>query len=168
MAEDLKIDFINAYNKYADAIYRYCYFRVYSTQLAEELMQETFMRVWKYLARGKEIQNIQALLYQIARNLIIDLGRRDRVRQGIEQVIHYGEYNSKEPSYNGRVDMERKTLLGEIYVIMKKLSHDSQDILVMRYIEGLSPREIAEIFHTSPNNISVRIYKSLKRLGKYV
>jgi len=169
MADNFKIKFIDAYKKYADAIYRYCYFRVYSKQLAEELMQETFMRMWKYLVDGKDIINMQALLYQISRNLIIDLSRRDKVRKSIEQAMKLEQDgNFSEPSYNGKTDLEKKALLGEVYQLMKMLSRDSQDILVMRYIQGLTPKEIADIFHTSPNNISVRIYKSLKKLNKYV
>lgn len=168
MADQLKIKFINIYEKYADAIYRYCFFRVYSRQLAEELMQEAFMRVWKYLASGKIILNEQALLYQIARNLIIDLSRRNKVRQNIEHTMFSGQNSFDEPSYDGKNILETRTLLGEMYQLMNKLSPDSQDILIMRYIRGMSPKEIAEIFHTNPNNISVRIYKSLKKLSKYI
>ncbi len=162
-----KNKFIIAYNKYSDPIYRYCYFRVYSKQIAEELMQETFMRLWKYLHQGLKVDNTQALLYQIARNLIIDLSRKKKVRQKIEDTI-YSDSSYLEPSYDGKADIEKKTLLKEVYEMMKNLSFESQDILIMRFIEGMKPKEIAEIFHTSPNNVSVRIYKAIKKMNKYL
>lgn len=168
MAEKFDRQFAEAYARYSQPIYRYCYFRVYSSQLAEELMQETFMRVWKYLREGKSVASMQALLYQIARNLVIDLSRRNKVKKRLEDTVQFSVEATGEPSYDGKLEMEERALLDEVYQMMRSLSHEAQDMLIMRFIEGLSPREIAEIFHTTPNNISVRIYKSLKKLGRYL
>src|SRR3989344_5246570 len=69
-------EFLDAYQQYADAIYRHCYFRVYNKDLAEDLTQETFIKTWKYLSEGKEVKNIKAFLYRVAVNLIIDHSRK--------------------------------------------------------------------------------------------
>ena len=70
--------FLTAYDKYADAIYRHCFFRVFSKEKAEELTQETFMRTWQYLEDGKEVLNLRAFLYRVANNLIIDHSRKKK------------------------------------------------------------------------------------------
>src|SRR3989338_4735544 len=70
-------EFLQAYEAYNDAIFRYCYFRVYDRERARELSQETFMKAWEYLSRtGKKIENLRAFLYKIATNLIIDNSRQ--------------------------------------------------------------------------------------------
>ena len=50
-------EFLDAYQQYADAIYRHCFFRVYNRDLAQDLTQETFIKTWKYISEGKEIKN---------------------------------------------------------------------------------------------------------------
>jgi len=71
-------EFLDAYEKYADAIYRHCYFRVYNKELAEDLTQETFIKTWKYIVEGKEVKNIKSFLYRVAVNLIIDNSRKKK------------------------------------------------------------------------------------------
>ena len=71
MKSDLQEGFLNAYDAYADAIYRHCFFRVFSKERAEELAQETFMKTWEYVARGNVIENYKAFLYRVTNNLII-------------------------------------------------------------------------------------------------
>lgn len=67
MHHDVRQKFLAAYDAYADAIYRHCYFRVFIRGRAEELMQETFMKTWEYLADAPvpafEHREILALRY---------------------------------------------------------------------------------------------------------
>ena len=69
-------EFLSAYEKYANDIYRHCYFRVYNKELAEDLTQETFIKTWKYIVAGQEIKNTKSFLYKVAVNLIIDHSRK--------------------------------------------------------------------------------------------
>jgi len=77
----LEEDFATAYDLYADAIFRHCYFRVNDREKAVDLMQETFMKTWEYLASGKKVTNLRAFLYRSANNLIVDQARRAKLRQ---------------------------------------------------------------------------------------
>lgn len=171
MIKDQQKNFIDAYDKYADAIYRYCFFRVYSKNMAEELTQETFMRMWVYASKGKKIENMQAFLYRISRNLIVDSYRKAETRgkkeQSFNELLNYKKENI-EPSYNGKEELERDTLLKEVIEAIKHLPQGYRDVLVMHYLEGLSPKEIAQILNTNPNNISVKIYKAIKKLNLYI
>lgn len=69
---------IEAYDAYADAIFRHCYFRVFSRERAKELMQETFLRAWDQMVKGEEIRHMRGFLYRVANNLIIDESRKKR------------------------------------------------------------------------------------------
>src|SRR3972149_8069440 len=70
--------YLKAYDEYADAIYRYCLFRVFNEEKAKDSPQDSFLRTWDYLANGRQIENIRAFLYRVATNLIIDQSRKKR------------------------------------------------------------------------------------------
>jgi DNA-directed RNA polymerase specialized sigma24 family protein len=58
---DNQKQFLDAYDSYADAIRRYCYYRVFDKEKTDDIVQETFTRTWKYMADGKIVINIRAL-----------------------------------------------------------------------------------------------------------
>src|SRR3989344_9327840 len=84
-AEDL---FAEAYEQYANEIFRHCYYRAHDRERALELMQETFMRTWEYIAAGHDIDNVRAFLYRSASNLVINDARRKKLRkeESLEQM----------------------------------------------------------------------------------
>ncbi len=156
-----KDTFLDAYDRYADAIYRHCFFRVFSKAKAEELVQETFMRAWDYLARGERVDNMKAFLYRVATNLIVDEARKrkevslDALREGID---------FREPSTDGAADIERTVFVRQVRAKMGELDPEDRAILVMRYVDDLDPREIAEILETNANNVSVKLNRAAKKV----
>ena len=155
--------FLEAYEAYADALFRYCFFRVYSEARAEELMQETFMKTWEYISIGKEVENIRAFLYQVARNLIVDDARK---RKAISLDVLLEESNAFEPVGDEGHEGEIRVLAEEVRSKLAVLKKEDRDILTMRFLDELSPQEIAEVLHISPNHASVKITRALKRLKK--
>ncbi len=153
--------FLKAYDELADAIYRHCFFRVYSKARAEELMQETFMKVWHYIESGNEIQNLKAFLYQTANNLVIDESRKKK-EDSLEHLLEQSP--SYEPSHDSRPDVEKEMLIADIKEVMAELESEVQQLLTYRFIDDLEPKEIAEILHITPNNASVRINRALQAL----
>jgi RNA polymerase sigma factor (sigma-70 family) len=156
-----KNEFLAAYDSYAEAIYRHCFFRVFSAQRAEELTQETFLKTWEYLGDGKEIQNIRAFLYRVASNLIIDDSRKKK-EESLEYVLEKNP--SLDPISDGEEEMGRKLELKEIMAVLNKLPRDTREILTFRFVDDLDPKDIAEILNISPNNVSVRLNRATKVL----
>lgn len=163
MNEHKKNEFIRAYDEYSNAIYRYCFFRVYSKQQAEEIMQDAFMKTWQYIADGKEIENIRAFLYRVAGNLIIDSIRKHK-ESSLDELME--ESNAFEPSSENENDAENKILFKEIKEQLSTLKKEEQTIIIMRHVEGFSPQEIAETLGTNANNISVKLNRAVKKLKK--
>lgn len=161
MTEDIQRQFLEAYDSYSSAIYRHCFFRVYSKTRAEELVQETFMRVWNYLMQGKKVDNIRAFLYRVANNLIIDESRKKK-EESLEVLMDKSP--GFEPSYSGHKTMEKKLLYSEVVEGMDDLPADYKDILMLRYVNDMDPKEIAEILETNANNVSVKINRAVKAL----
>jgi RNA polymerase sigma-70 factor (ECF subfamily) len=170
-----KKKFLEAYHQYADAIYRHCFFRTYSKGRAEELTQETFMRAWQYMNgysatdqgpdKRKEIKNMRAFLYQIATNLIIDESRKKK-ELSLDAIME--EPVSFEPTSEEHSQLEQEVLVKEILAVVQALPEDSREVLIMRYVDDLTPKEIAEILGISANNASVKINRALQTLKKIV
>jgi RNA polymerase sigma factor (sigma-70 family) len=161
MTNEIQQEFLSAYDKYSEAIYRHCFFRVYSKTRAEELVQETFMRVWQYLMQGKKVENLRAFLYRVANNLIIDESRKKK-EESLEVLMDKSP--AFEPSYEGHKSIEKKILYNEVVNGMDDLPSDYKEILVLRYVSDLDPKEIAQILETNANNVSVKINRAVKAL----
>jgi RNA polymerase sigma-70 factor (ECF subfamily) len=150
-----------AYGKFADAIFRHCYFRVFDRERGKELMQETFMRAWTYISdeKKKPVENMRAFLYRIANNLIVD-----EVRKKKELSLDELQKSGWDPSYDGTEDMQKKVEQNKIFSLLNKVQKDYREVLIMRYIDGLTPADIAAILGESPNAISVRLHRGIKQL----
>ena len=155
----LKAQFFDSYEQYSDAIFRHCFFRLRDRELAKDLMQETFLKTWQYLADGKTVENLRAFLYRIATNLIIDTVRKKK-EISLEQLEGQGIYPSVDPeaSVQAKIDV---TLLQDK---MKDLSEDDQELIFLRYLHDLSPQEIAQSLDVSPNVVSVRLNRAIQKL----
>lgn len=161
MHKEIQEQFLESYDQYHAAIYRHCFFRVYSKTRAEELVQETFMRSWQYLAQGKTVDNLRAFLYRVANNLIIDDSRKKK-EDSLEVIMEKSP--GFEPFYEGGKKIEKQVLYNQVIAGMEFLPEDYKEILLLRYVEDLDPKEIAEILNTNANNVSVKINRAVKAL----
>jgi RNA polymerase sigma-70 factor (ECF subfamily) len=158
--------FLKAYDEYADALFRHCYLHLSDREQAKDLVQETFMKTWEYITAGHKIQNLRAFLYKVLNNLIVDLYRKAK-REKITS-LSFLEDKGFEPmaaetaSIETIVDVEFKT--EKVRKLLNQLEIKYREVIVMRYIDGLPPRDIAKTLGTTENNISVRIHRGLKKL----
>lgn len=153
--------FTDAYDAYADAIFRYCYYRVFDRDKAKDYVQETFCRTWKYIAEGNEIENIRAFLYKTANNFIIDESRKKKA-VSLDQIMEKGF----SPSVDFREKNENYLTGKEIVVMIHSLDKKYREVITMRYIDELSPREIASMTGDTEDNVSVKIHRGLQKVRK--
>lgn len=153
--------FLEAYDAYADAIFRHIAFRIGDRELGKDLMQETFMKVWECLTKGQEIDNIRAFLYRVANNLLIDLVRRKKRRTevSLEDLQETGfDIESEPEDPRNAIDAER------VIAVLQHIEEPYRTALVLRHIDGLPPKEISELLGVSANVASVRINRGLEKL----
>ena len=157
---DQRVEFLKAYDAFGDAIFRHCYFRVSDGELAKDLTQETFIRVWKCIAEGTEIKHMRGFLYRVAHNLIVDEYRKRRSHSlSLDELQEKGFHLADEKGDKIQARMEAKDML----VLLEKLDPKYRDVVIMRYIDELSPREIGEILGEAENTVSVQIHRALKQ-----
>lgn len=148
------------YEKSADAIFRYCYFRVYDREVAKELTQEAFTRAWQYIADSKPVDNLNALVYQISRNLIYDYREKNKKIADSQDIAELQIADNKNLQEQTIISLESQHLINNI----DKLEPEFKEVIVLRFMHGLKPREIAKILNLSSNIISVRINRAKRKL----
>jgi RNA polymerase sigma-70 factor (ECF subfamily) len=149
--------FNECYECYEDSIFRFCLVKTSSREVALDLVQETFTRLWDMIRDNKEIEHPRALLYTIARNAITDYYRKKKT-DSLESLVDAGH----EPSVPARAetDAEYEHVLSAI----QKLEEPYKEVVYLRYVEELPPRDIATALQEPVNVISIRITRGMKKL----
>jgi RNA polymerase sigma-70 factor (ECF subfamily) len=154
---------MKAYDEYADAVFRYCYFKTSDREKALDLAQETFIKVWEYMASGKPVEHMKAFIYRIASNAIIDSHRKKK-SSSLEKKME-GGFDVKNEN-DLREEKEIASAGAEVMEILENLEEKYREILMLRYVDDLSIKEISKIVGESENNVSVRIHRGLEKLKK--
>lgn len=155
-------ELLAAYEAYADALFRYCLYKTSDREVARDLVQETFVKLWNYLLSGKEIRSMRPFLYQLAGNLVIDWYRKHKT-ESLDNLMDQG-FDPQNSSASPEVTAELSLVMRHL----SKLSSDDRDLIIWRYIEDLSPKEIATILNEKENTVSVRIHRALERLRTHI
>lgn len=157
--ESLKRTFLETFDAYNDAIFRFCIVKTSDRVLAEDLTQEVFMRYWQALRKGQSMPNTRSFLYTIARNLVIDWYRKQK-SDSLDTKLDAGMQVEDRQTLSPETETAYREALDHI----GELADGDAEVLVMRFVDGLEPREIASVMGESANTISVRITRAMKRL----
>lgn len=155
----MKSQFLNAYDAYGDAIFRFCVLKVSNRELAQDLAQEVFMKYWQTLRKGEKLQNERAYLYTLARNLVIDWYRKKK-ESSLDVLTEAGIEFQGDTSKSITDSAEAR----EAFEVIGQLEEGDREVLTLRFVEGFSPKEIADVTGESANTISVRIHRALKKV----
>lgn len=165
MEENISDTFKKIYEEQSDPIFRFCLIRVSNREQAMDIMQETFLRLWKTLLEEKDIDNSRAFLFTIAHRLIIDWYRKKKSisLDGMTSIDDMPFDLPDEKTVNNlEFGIEGRYLLDKI----NELGPTNRDPVYLRFAEDLSPEEIGKILNISTNAASVRINRGLEELRK--
>jgi RNA polymerase sigma-70 factor (ECF subfamily) len=151
-------EFAASFAVYGDAIFRFCMVKVSNVELAEDMTQEVFIRYWQYLRDGKEMTNTRALLYTIANNMAKDWYKKKKAIS-LDARMEAGQIPK-----DTNADPETMATYKEVLSAIQDMEDKDRDVLFLRHVEGLDPKDIAEILAESANVVSVRINRATKRL----
>lgn len=168
MTDTREKDYLEAYEAYNNALFRHALFRVSNRDRALELVQDTFLKVWDYLRGGGEVQQYKAYLYRILNNLIIDEYRKKK-SSSLDEILENdtGEMEGKMSEGSAREveeNFDEARALEAIRARIPELPDTYRDVVTMRYIDGLTPKEIASMMDISENVVSVRLHRGTHKL----
>lgn len=154
------------YDAYVKQIYRFIYFKVSSAEQAEDLTSEAFLKAWQYLKEKRDVPNLQALLYSVARSVVIDHYRATVCERGtvsLDETI--ADERTDVASEKFLKDMETKF---DTTVVLEKLRHlkdEYRDVVIMRYLDEMSTGEIATVLGKNASNVRVLLHRATKALS---
>ena len=156
------------YDRYVDLVYRYIYYRVGTSQLAEDLTSETFLRALRRISTFTwQGRDVGAWFVTIARNLIADHYKSGRYRLEMtsDDVSTVGEATqlvSDSPENAVLEAMQNKVLLEAV----KQLNAEQQECIVLRFLQGLSVAETAQAMGKNDGAIKALQYRAIRSLGR--
>jgi len=156
--------FREIYQIFSNRIYRFIFFRLPNESDAQDLLQETFLNLWDYLNnKEKEVKNLQALLYQIAKNLVANYYKNNDAKLSNEVSIEEIEYKVGESeNLNQKIDI--RISIKNIHQKLNKLNPEHREIIKLRFLDDLSHKQIAQILNKTENNVRVLFHRALKEL----
>ncbi|NMC51432.1 RNA polymerase sigma factor [Candidatus Kuenenbacteria bacterium] len=158
--------FRKIYDFFVDRIYKYVFLKIGSKEKTEEIVQDVFLKFWRF-AKDEEnkVSDLSAFIYSIARSMIADHyrneGKVDAVVSFEETIITEEEIVS-ESVLSEEIDISID--LEKVSAALTKLSQVYQDLIIMKYIEEMSNKEIAEILGKEEGNIRVLAHRAIKQL----
>ena len=160
--EEINAYFSQIYDQYIKKIYRFIYLKVSSVETAEDLSSDVFLRLYRHISKNSpEIENPQAFLYQIARNVVADHYRGQKISVvSIEKTTIEIEDIGDPTQGQAEVSLE----MDRVKEALVQLQDDYQDLIIWRYIDELSVPEIAQITGKTQENVRVGIHRALQAL----
>jgi RNA polymerase sigma-70 factor (ECF subfamily) len=151
------------YDYYLPPIYRFIYMKVTHREEAEDLSHEVFLSAWQNLTRY-EAQGFPfgSWLYQIARNKVIDYYRVKKPNVSLE---HF-DADLIKAEFTIEAKADTALTLEGVRGAMKQLTPDQQDVLLMKFMEDLSHRDIALIMGKSEGAVRLIQHRALQELKK--
>lgn len=156
--------------RYEEKLYAYILFFVHNDDVANDIFQETFMKAVVTIQQGRYTENgkFQAWITRIAHNLVIDYFRQVRNENSVSNdEVGYDLFNDiKLSEANVEAKMVHEQVLDDVKTLVEHLPHNQKEVVFMRYYQGLSFKEIAEITGVSINTALGRMRYALLNLRR--
>lgn len=153
-------------------VFSYILLIVKNQELAEDIFQETFIKVIRSLKRGKYTENgkFVSWVLRISHNLIIDHFRKEKLKGTISNDnAGIDIFNSQKFSEETIEDqMINSQILNEVKDLIQELPDDQQQVIFMRHYQGLSFKEIADQTDVSINTALGRMRYALINMRKMI
>lgn len=158
--------FLKAFEDYSDALFRHASIRVSDRERAIDIVHDTFTKVWSYARAGHQIDSYRSFLYKVLNNLIIDEYRkRKEVSLDALMSVEGVDEGSFPELSESTVEALAATIDGrKAFELLAELPDVYREVIIMRFIDELGPREISDLIEESENVVSVRIHRGLKLL----
>ena len=162
--------FLKAFEEHADALFRHALFRLNDREKAYDLTQDAYMKTWDYICNGGTVTHFKSFLYRTLRNLIIDEYRRKHTRsldelledEAVAPAVEAQMAEGSREEVESSLDEER--LVSAVHERIAELPDHYREVLMLRFVDGLSTGEIAETVGVTENVVSVRIHRGIAKL----
>lgn len=148
-----------AHHDHVKGLTSHAFFKLSNHAMSDDLVQDTFMKTWKYLANNGKIDVMKSFLYHVLNNLIVDEYRK-RKTSSLDVLLEKGYEPSADPREHTVNALDGKAAL----LLIARLPVRYQKVMRMRYVQNLSLGEMSLITGLSKNTIAVQLHRGLIKL----
>jgi RNA polymerase sigma-70 factor (ECF subfamily) len=174
--------FADLYDLYVDKIYRFVFLKTNNRLKTEEMVQDIFLKLWRAGQKESEEEvnagkraddfNVRAYLYRIARHTVIDFYRSDDKAGRKSDIVSLDDLQPEmadENLFTGGQTAENQALddkyaLEEVKEALEKLPDNYKEIIVMKFVDELTHKEIAEVLGKTEGNVRILAHRALNKL----
>ncbi len=153
--------FEKIYDEFFQKIYQFVFFKVNNQHKAEDISSEVFLRFVKFVKENK-IDNVSAVLYKIARNLIIDDSRKIK-----EELV--GDEKMELIKDDNELNFDDKYVNNEnLLLALSSINDEYRDVIVMYYINEMTLKDIAKVFDKTEGATKTMLSRALKQMRERI
>ncbi|MDZ7739830.1 MAG: sigma-70 family RNA polymerase sigma factor [Bacteroidales bacterium] len=162
----------NLIQRHKNRLFTYISIYVREQSLAEDIFQETFLKVIHSLKAGKYTDNGKFLAWtmRIAHNLIIDHFRREKQMRMLSNDDYEADILNEKRLTEDNIedDIVKEQIINDVRLLLDKLPDDQREVVILRHYAGLSFKEIAEQTDVSINTALGRMRYALINMRKMI
>lgn len=157
-------EFEALYQRHVREVWAIGYARWFDSDLAMDIAQETFLRLWKQWEEGETIQNPRAWLLRVARNLVEDQAKSAFRRNGTSPTLLLNGIASRDRLPQDRLEQEE--LFARLRAVLEELPETDREILTMRYCLDLDTPQLAEALGIPATAVYMRLSRARQKLAE--
>ncbi len=158
------MDFWDIYHKHYEQVRKFIFVLVRDEWVADDLIQETFIKVQKNLNQLREESKLSSWIFRIAYNLCQDHFRKMSQALKSDRVLNDKKEILAEPPFQKEFDQHQMGACVQDKI--RQLPESHQTVLALFDLMGCSHQEIAEILDISVENVKVRLHRARRKLKK--
>jgi RNA polymerase sigma factor (sigma-70 family) len=155
----IKAELSMAHNDFAKGLNARAFYKTNNHAIGEDLVQDTFIKTWKYLLKGGKIDIMIAFLYHVLNNLIIDQYRKHKTTS-LDTLMEKGF----EPSTNNSAKITNILDGKAAMLLIARLPVVYQKVMQMKYEQDLSLHEMSLVTGQTKNSLAVQLHRGTEKL----
>lgn len=155
----IRAEMATAHGVYNTALLKRALYKTNNTEVSKDLVQTTFLKTLMYLQKGGKVDLMRSFLNHILNALIIDEYRKNKM-VSLDSLLEKG-FEPGSDEYERSIDILEGR---EIILMIPELPAKYETVIRLRYLKGLSLKEIALVTSQSKNTVAVQVHRGLEKL----
>jgi RNA polymerase sigma-70 factor, ECF subfamily len=156
--------FVSLYNRYKGPVYAFCVKMVGDREMARDVMQETFLRVYENRDRLSNTTAFKSWVFTIARNQCLNQLRKGRWQVPLENGGEVPQPRDETPISQ----LEKSERIAIVTRHIDRLKPDYREVIVMREYQNMSYEEIAAVTRSTISAVKSRLFKARRKLATLI
>ncbi|WP_085992000.1 RNA polymerase sigma factor SigX [Oceanobacillus senegalensis] len=167
----MKAVFDKLYDDYHRDLYQFIFYMVKDKNLAEDLVQDVYVKVLKSYSSFKGESSEKTWLFSVAKHVTYDYFRKKKRKS--QRIFDFFDWTEKGETIQDQTPLPeeiavQKDEMKRIYTLLDKCTMDQKSVIILRFIQSFSIQETAEILNFSISKVKTVQHRGLKALKKHI